>query len=306
MIRVAIVTDEPGWHGARLRKAFNARGAAVRFLSLRDCALRLDTGSPRIVLPGFADGLPDAVFVRGIAGGSLEEVVFRLDVLHALHEAGIPVYNDARAIERSVDKGLTSFVLARSGLPTPPTLVTADRWRAEAFVREIGAAGRPLVLKPLFGSQGTGLALIRDPAALPDAQAVNGVWYLQAFIESAPSGAADWRLLVAGGQVAAAVKRTSAEWRTNVALGGRCHAAVPDRSAREMAERAASLLGMAYAGVDLMRDRAGRWWVLEVNSIPAWRGLQRACGVDIAALLVDDLLRRRLGAAELASGLAAV
>lgn len=301
MIRVAIVTDEPGWHGARLRKAFAARGATVRFLSLRDCALRLETGTPRIELPGFADRLPDAVFVRGIAGGSLEEVVFRLDVLHALHEAGVPVYNGARAIERSVDKGLTSFLLARSGLPTPPTLVTADRSCAEAFAREIGAAGRPLVLKPLFGSQGTGLALIREPRLLPEAQAVNGVWYLQAFIESAPSGAADWRLLVASGQVAAAVKRTSSDWRTNVALGGRCFAAVPDRQARDMAERAAGILGMAYAGVDLMRDRAGRWWVLEVNSIPAWRGLQRACGVDIAAVLADDLLRHCFDAAELAA-----
>lgn len=301
MIRVAIVTDEPGWHGARLRKAFAARGAAVRFLSLRDCALRLDTGSPRIELPGFAGGLPDAVFVRGIAGGSLEEVVFRLDVLHALHEAGVPVYNDARAIERSVDKSLTSYLLARSGLPTPPTLVTADRDRAEAFVGEICAAGRQVVLKPLFGSQGTGLALIREPASLPEAQTVNGVWYLQVFIQSAPSGAADWRLLVASGQVVAAVKRTSSDWRTNVALGGRCHAAVPDRQARDMAERASGILGMAYAGVDLMRDRAGRWWVLEVNSIPAWRGLQRACGVDVAAVLADDLLRRCFDAAELAA-----
>lgn len=301
MIRIAVVTDEPGWHGARLRAAFTARGATVRFLSLRDCALRLETRSPRILLPGFADRLPDAVFVRGIAGGSLEEVVFRLDVLHALHEAGVPVYNDARAIERSVDKSLTSFLLARSGLPTPATLVTADPRSAQAFVQEIGAAGRPLVLKPLFGSQGTGLMLIRDPASLPEADAVNGIWYLQAFIESAPRGAADWRLLVAGGQVVAAVKRTSADWRTNVALGGRCHAAVPDRSARQMAERAADILGMSYAGVDLMRDRAGRWWVLEVNSIPAWRGLQRACGVDIAALLVDDLLCRCNSAAELAA-----
>jgi RimK family alpha-L-glutamate ligase len=301
MIRIAVVTDEPGWHGARLRRAFGARGAMVHFLSLRDCALRLETGSPRIELPGFAERLPNAVFVRGIAGGSLDEVVFRLDVLHALHELGVPVYNDARAIERSVDKGLTSFLLAHSGLPTPPTLVTADRACAERFVRELGAVDRAVVLKPLFGSQGTGLALIREPASLPEAQAVNGVWYLQGFIESAARGAADWRLFVVGGRVVATVKRSSSEWRTNVALGGCCHAAVPERQACEMAERAASVLGMAYAGVDLMRDRDGRWWVLEVNSIPAWRGLQRACGVDIAALLADDLLRRCFDAPELAA-----
>ena len=82
------------------------------------------------------------MFVRAIAGGSFEEVTRRLGVLHALRELGVPVWNDARAIERCVDKSMTSFLLARAGLPTPPTWAVegADAARADRGAR---TAGRP-------------------------------------------------------------------------------------------------------------------------------------------------------------------
>ncbi len=291
-MRIAIFTDLPGWHGARLQSAFAARGAESVLLSLRDCAITLRTGAPRLLLPGFGGDLPDAAFVRGITGGTLEEVVFRLDVLHALEALGIPVYNNVRAIERSVDKSLTSFLLAQAGLPTPPTLITADPDEARDWVRRQTARGHELVCKPLFGSQGEGLARIATVAQLPEADAVNGVWYLQRFVETAETGASDWRLFVVGGRVVATMRRSNSGWLTNVAQGGQCHAGVAEGEHKRLAEGAAATLGMDYAGVDLMCDRAGRWWVIEVNSIPAWRGLQGVCGADIASLLADDLIGR--------------
>jgi glutathione synthase/RimK-type ligase-like ATP-grasp enzyme len=120
---------------------------------------------------------------------------------------------------------------------------------------------------------------------------VNGVWYLQRFVASAVAGAADWRLFVIGGRVVAAMRRSTPGWLTNVAQGGLCQAALPDQEVRAIAERAVEVLDMDYAGVDLMQDGDGRWWILEVNSIPAWRGLQSVVSVDIAGLLVEDLLR---------------
>jgi len=292
MMLVVVFTDEAGWHGKRLREALAARGAEARFLSLRSCSLGLNTGEGRLDLPGLEGRLPDAAFVRGISGGSLEEVVFRLDLLHALTESGVHVYNDGRAIERSVDKAFTSFVLAREGLPTPETLVTADREQALSHLKKEAAAGRSLVCKPLFGSQGEGVVRVDRPEDLPACDAVNGVWYLQRFLPSAESGAADWRLFIVGGRVVASMLRTSGSWLTNVAQGGSCVAVSPSRSVRRMAQRAVQVLNMGYAGVDLMCDRDGRWWVLEVNSIPAWRGLQGVCGLDIAGVLADDLLHR--------------
>lgn len=291
-MRIAIFTDLPGWHGARLQSAFSARGVETVLLSLRDCAIRLRTGAPRLHLPGFDSDLPDAAFVRGITGGTLEEVVFRLDVLHALEAFGIPVYNNVRAIERSVDKSLTSFLLAQAGLPTPPTLITADPGEAHDWVMQQTARGHELVCKPLFGSQGEGLTRIANVAQLPTADHINGVWYLQRFVATAENGASDWRLFVIKGRVVATMRRSHSGWLTNVAQGGQCHAGVAEGEHKRLAEGAAATLGMDYAGVDLMCDRAGRWWVIEVNSIPAWRGLQSVCGADIASLLADDLIGR--------------
>lgn len=70
-------------------------------------------------IPGFDGGLPDGVFVRAISAGTLEQITFRLGILHALRESGVRVWNDARAIERCVDKSMTTFLLDKAGVPTP-------------------------------------------------------------------------------------------------------------------------------------------------------------------------------------------
>lgn len=298
---VAIVTDEPGWHGRRLRKAFAARGVDSRYVSLLHARIELGS-STRIVLPGFEDCLPDAVFVRGVPGGSLQQVVLHLNVLHALQGLGIPVYNDGRAIERSVDKSLTSLRLQQAGLPTPQTWVCSDAAMAKAITLRETRDAWPLVCKPLFGSQGEGIRLVRSVSDLPDAEAVDNVWYLQRFIgdHGALTGTedgsqwqvSDWRVFVIGGHAVAAMRRSAPGLLANVAQGGQCQAALVDGELRHLAEAAVACLDMAYAGVDLMRDIQGNWWLIEVNSIPAWRGLQGVTKVDIAARLADDLLGR--------------
>jgi len=95
----------------QLQRALRRRGAEGRCIDLADC--RIDTGAAwhGLAIPGFGRELPDAAIVRGIAGGSFEQVTKRLGVLHALRELGVAVYNDARAIERSVDKSMTSLLL---------------------------------------------------------------------------------------------------------------------------------------------------------------------------------------------------
>ena len=290
-MHVAIVTDDPGWHGARLREAFAARGVTGAFSSLSTAVLRLQDVPP-VVLGGFTDRLPDAVFVRGVPGGTLEQTVFQLNALHALQDLGVPVYNDGRAIERSVDKAYTTLRLHHAGIATPPTWVTADPDVAREIVRRETARRDVRLCKPLFGSQGQGIAVVAAACDLPDVAEVNGVWYLQRFVGERSDTATDWRVMVVGGRAIAAMRRSAPGWRANVAQGGQCQAALPEGECARLAEAAAGCLDMAYAGVDLMRDRDGSWWVIEVNSIPAWRGLQSVCQIDIAASLVDDLLRR--------------
>src|SRR5262249_17371151 len=134
-LRVALFVDEPDWHTRRLSKALVARGARVEVLSLRGCGLAT-ASAHGLILPGFDDTLPDGAFVRTIAAGTFEQVTVRLGVLHALRELGVCVYNDARAIERCVDKSMTSFCLERAGIATPPTWTVETPERAHDLVRE--------------------------------------------------------------------------------------------------------------------------------------------------------------------------
>lgn len=289
---VAIVTDDPGWHGRELRQAFAARGYDSVYISLTECWI--DLSDPRlIILPGFErEILPIGVFVRGVPGGTLEQVIVRLDVLHGLRELGSLVYNDARTIERTVDKAMTSFLLKRAGIPTPATWICESEQEARSIViRELGR-GKRMVMKPLFGSQGIGVTLIETPAALPAPVDFGGVFYLQSFIERSDHDWRDWRVFVIGGRAQAAMLRRNDYWITNRAQGGHCEPVVLGQELAGLAEDAVRAVNMDYAGVDLLEDEEGRLVVTEINSIPAWLGLQGVCSFNIAERLVDHFLSR--------------
>jgi RimK family alpha-L-glutamate ligase len=300
-MRVAIFTDETGWHTRQLQAALRARGALGRCVDLAQC--RIDTSATRhgLVIPGFGRELPDAALVRGIAGGSFEQVTKRLGILHALRESGVAVYNDARAIERSVDKSMTSLLLHAAGIATPPAYATESAAEARRIVMRESAAGHALVLKPLFGSQGKGLERVGAvEGARPALPALDGDYgglaYLQRFVPQCATPGYDYRVLVVGGRALAAMRRVSEHWIHNVARGARCEPAEGTPALARLAERAAGALELDYAGVDLMpaADGAGLV-VLEVNGVAAWRGLQRVSGFNIARSIVDDLIERRLG-----------
>ena len=297
MRRIAIITDDPGWHGKQLCRAFAGHACAADYVSLTACRIQT-AGEPSIFIPGFEQKLPDAVFVRGVPGGSLEEVVFYLDVLHALKMSGVPVYNDGRAIERSVDKAMTSFLLRHAGLPTPMTWVLRDRDEALAIAERELAAGHFLISKPLFGSQGEGIRRIEKSTDLFWLTSSRGIYYLQRFVECDGEGYSDKRVFVINGKPVAAMRRRGVSWLNNVARGASCESIELSEDVAELAARAVEAVEMDYAGVDIIRDRNGALTVIEVNSVPAWKGLQSVCGIDIAACLAADLVERRMNQAE--------
>ncbi len=288
MRRVAIITDDPGWHGARLKEALAERGFEAVCVSLAQGRLEAVPGRPPVVFPGFEAGFPAGVFVRGISGGSLEQLILRLDLLHGLESFGIKVYNPPRAIEQSVDKGMTSMLLAQAGIPTPPTWVTPDPAEAIAIAQAELRLGHRVVSKPLFGSQGEGVELHTDLESLRALNPAGGVYYLQRYVGRHPAW--DWRVFVIAGQAVAAMIRRGADWRTNVAQGGVPEPASLNKRLIRLAQDSAQALHLNYAGVDIIQDEQGRHWVLEVNGIPAWKGLQSVCGLDITRLLVEDFL----------------
>jgi tetrahydromethanopterin:alpha-L-glutamate ligase len=290
----AIFIESADWHARQLAQAFRRAGVEPALLSLSRCGF----GPAGLRLPGFESALPLGAFVRSISAGSFEQVTMRLGVLHALRESGIVVYNDARSIERCVDKSMASFLLQTAGIATPPTWTVESPEEARALVRAEASVERPLVLKPLFGSQGRGLALVAEEADLPEPEAVDGVYYLQHFVSEGREGWRDWRVFVIGGRAVAAMVRHGVSWKTNAAQGARCEAVEPDGRMNALAVAAAAAVGADYAGVDIIRDRAGKLLVLEVNSNPAWSALQKVTRVSIAELLTADFLSRIAAKAE--------
>ncbi len=293
--RIAIFTDDPGWHGKQLRLAFELYGFGVEYVSLITCKMVVDGCSLPIQIPGFEFQLPDAVFVRGIPGGSLEEVVFYLDILHALKILGVPVYNDAGAIERSVDKGMTSLLLQQSGLPTPIAWEVRDKKEAISIIEGELEQGRMVMSKPLFGSQGEGIRRIEKKSDLLWLTSSKGIYYLQRFVPCKGNGFSDTRVFVINGRAIAAMRRKGLSWLNNVARGALCEAIVMDAEMERIAVQATQALQMDYAGIDIIQDALGNYTVIEVNSIPAWKGLQSVCEVNVAQLMVQDLLTRYLG-----------
>lgn len=294
---VVIFSDTDGLHEARLTEAFAGYGLGCKRVSLVDCKINYaanehNAATRGLSIPGFEAQLPHAAFVRAVPAGSFEQVTFRLDVLHALEECGVLVYNCARAIERTVDKGMTSFLLARANIASPETWVCESRETAMDITGRVTGKGDKLVLKPLFGNCGRGLQLIDAALQLPAEEDVNGVYYLQRFIGRNKQQGRDWRVLVIADRAVAAMERISEHWITNRARGGKCLPAVLTPEIRELAEAATRCIGMAYAGVDIMRDEQGRFMVLEVNSVPAWRGLQSVVDMDISRLLAEDIVAR--------------
>jgi len=287
---VALVSDQRDWHARQMEAAFVAKGARFERIDLAKCGFDT-TRFGGLALERLRTRLPDAVHVRTLASGSFEAITKRLGVLHALSALGVPVLNDARAIERCVDKSMTSFMLARMGVPTPPTWTTESVDEARDLVaRESG--GGPFVLKPLFGSQGKGLRLIRTPGDLPALEAVAGVYYLQRFQEVDGEGFRDFRLFVVNGRVIAAMMRRAATWITNVKQGGEPWSVSRDDRLERLATVAAAAVGATIAGVDILISAAGGPTVLEVNSMPAWSGLQKVARIDIAEAIAGEVMAK--------------
>lgn len=286
--RVGLAVDHVDWHARELIAALRVRGMETIPVRLTRCGFTTQ-GATGLHIDGFDSTLPlpDAVIVRTMSGGTFEAVTLRLGVLHALRELGVPVWNDARTIERCVDKSMTSFLLSRAGIATPATWATESYEEARAIVQQEAADG-PLVLKPLFGSQGRGLLLIRTPDDLPVMEQTAGrVFYLQRFIGVERGGYHDFRALVVQGRVVAAMQRHSAHWVTNIKRGGRPVAVAVNDELKTLALRAAAAVGAAFVGVDIIFDADQRPNVLEVNSMPAWSGLQKVTAVNIASVFAD-------------------
>jgi RimK family alpha-L-glutamate ligase len=285
--KVGILSSQRGYHVLALEEALRGRGCDAAYLSINRLAGWIGS-APALQVRGEAIEDCQAVLVRTIPIGSLEQIIFRMDALHRLENLGVRVMNPPLAIERTVDKYFTSFLLADAGIRTPRTLVTEDFDTAFAAFRELG----DVVIKPLFGSEGKGMVRVTDEET---AYRILRTWELNRYIfylqEYIPHFQEDVRAFVVGDRVIAAMVRRGTGWKTNFSKGARVESIELSPEMEALALRACSVIQLDYAGVDLMRAEDGGVYVIEINSIPGWRGLQKTTTQSIAGKIVDHLLK---------------
>ncbi len=280
-MRIAILAGGDGWHVRDLKRAAADLGHVAEAVDFR--RVRAGVAAESDSFAGF-----DAVVVRTMPPGSLEQVVFRMDVLHRLTARGVSVLNSPRSLETCVDKYLASACLEQAGLPVPATVVCQD---AESALLAFVQLGGDVVVKPLFGSEGRGMVRVSDPElawrTFRAIERTQSVLYLQQMVHH-PGW--DLRVFVLGCRVLAAMRRYARDgWRTNVAQGGRGEAVSPTAEEERLALAAARSVGATAAGVDLLPGPDSKLYVLEVNAVPGWRALAPVTGVDVARELVRFL-----------------
>lgn len=229
----------------------------------------------------------DAIIIRPIGKGSLEELVFRMDILYKLERHGFYVINPPEAIEHCVDKYDILAILEDNNIPVPRTAATESVNEALKAFSELGG---DVVVKPVFGSRGMGATRIIDPEiASTIFKAIafhHGVIYLQEFV---PHGYSDIRAFVIDGNVVAAMRRVAEGWKTNYSQGARPTPTKLSTEFENLATKAAKVVGCKIAGVDILEGPDGPK-ICDVNSQPGWKGLQLVTNVNIAEGIVDFVL----------------
>jgi ribosomal protein S6--L-glutamate ligase len=292
--KILVLGPDNGWHADRLRQAAKHCGDHIEWARYESVAARLsdrkgrvatcEVGDPprRLALEDF-----DHVLSRTMPNGSLEEITFRLSVLHEVDGRGPRVTNSAASMEIAIDKYRTLSRIDKLGFPVPETeIVQSRREGLEAFDR----LGGDVVVKPLFGGEGRGVMRIRDRelawTTFTTLERLAAVIYVQAFVSP---GGVDTRLLVIGDQVHAIRRFANEGWKTNVARGGRSVATTPCESQRQMALSIARDIGLTIAAIDLLDSDHGPPRVVEVNAVPGWKGAEGALGIDLATEMLAAL-----------------
>lgn len=229
----------------------------------------------------------DSLIIRPIGRGSIEELVFRMDILYRLQRSGLHIINPPEAIEHCVDKYDVLAILEEKGVPIPRTAVTEN---VEEAIAAFGELGSDVVVKPIFGSRGIGATRVNDKdiafTVFKSIRFSHGAIYLQEFV---PHGFSDIRAFVVGDHVIAAMKRVADNWKSNYSQGARPERAEPDREIETLAVKSAKSVECKIAGVDILTGPKGPM-VVEVNSQPGWKGLQSVTSLSIADEIVNFVL----------------
>jgi ribosomal protein S6--L-glutamate ligase len=272
----------------RLVEAARERGHSVRVLDPLRCYIRIASDGFAMHYKGRQITGYDAVIPR--VGASITR--YGSAVLRQFEMMGSYTPNPSDAILRARDKLRCHQLLASEGLGLPATVFGDNPDDTADLLSLLGPP--PHVIKLNEGTQGAGVMLTEKPSASRSVvEALRGLYanfLVQEFIGEAKG--ADLRCFVVGGRVVAAMRRQApkGDFRSNLHRGGTARAITATAAEQDTAVRAARLLGLGIAGVDLIRSKRGPL-ILEVNASPGLEGIETASGVDIAGAVVEHVVR---------------
>ena len=289
-MNIGVLTRNPNaWCSHQLLKAIKQQGHQPFSFDFRDLFARV--AYQPYVSSGTLDIIAslNALLVRPIGRGSLDEIIFRLDLLRNIERNDVPVINSPPSIERAVDKYHALAILHHHHLPVPKTVVTEDPTKALNAFHELG---QDIVVKPLFGSRGVGITRVTDAEVarriFKSLAFVHHVLYLQEFV---PHNNKDIRAFVIGNQVIAAMYRLGTGWKTNVSQGAKVVQTKLSPQLENLAVSAAQALGCTIAGVDIMQS-ASDCYLTEVNSQPGFQALQTVSQINIADKIITYIIQQ--------------
>ena len=287
-MKIGIVTrNMESWSSTQLRKELTRRSISYDCFAFPKLVAQLaHKPSFRVKNIDLVKELA-ALIIRPIGRGSLEELVFRMDILHKLERQGFPVINPAKAIEHCVDKYDILGILEDNDIPVPRTVATED---VNEALRAFSDLGEDVIVKPLFGSRGIGATRVVDSEIASTVfKAItfnHGVVYIQEFVSH---GYSDIRAFVIKDHVIAAMRRVSESWKTNFSQGARPTPVELNKELEELAVKSARVVGCKISGVDILEGPKGPV-VVDVNSQPGWKGLQTVTNVNVAEEIVTFVL----------------
>ena len=285
-MRFAFLGSAGSWYLRDLQRAAGNQHCFVP-VSFEQLEAWIPGGESPVAAEGQSLGRFDAVLVRSMPPGSLEQVVFRMNALARLFGGGTRVVNPPRSLEIAIDKYLALARLADLGLAIPRTYCCQNWQSAMAAFERLG--GR-VVVKPLFGGEGRGIMRLDDPElalrAFKALEQIRAVIYLQEYIENE---GVDLRLLTVGEEVFGMRRVAQGDWRTNISQGGLAESYSFSTDEEKLAVRVATSIGCPLCAVDLLPGIDGKLYALEVNAVPGWRALTRISGADISATVVNYL-----------------
>ena len=286
MRSVGIISDVHDWHSDQIELNLKKYNCKVFRINFNELIFSFEKKKVFFLKNKNINDL-SGLWVRFINSGSMEEITTKLTILHLLKESKIYVHNSAEIIEKTVDKVRTTGILEINGIYSPKTVVWFSSKKSQFPLKK-----KKYLVKPIFGSQGNNIVMIKKKDDLKKISPVGGVYYLQEFIDSKKKNVySDIRVLVSNHKIVSSMERVSDNFVTNVFKGARCKKKKINTELRTLAIKISKIFGLGYAGIDIKLDEK-KIAILEINGIPSWKGMQKIEKKNITEILVKDFLKK--------------